>query len=303
MDVNLELYRIFYTVATCKSISKAANILYISQPAVTVQIKKLEEQIGVNLFNRTKHGSILTEEGKILYDYVASALNTLNNGENTLKNLKNIDAGIIRIGSSTTVAEHVLMPYLEKFHQNFPNIEIQIVNHLTEELLSLLRNGNLDMVILNLPMKESKDINLYKIMDVQDIFIGNEYYYHLTKGKVILQDLKKYPLLFQKAPSNTREFLDKYLKDNHVYLNPKIEIVSYNLIMEFVKIGFGIGYATREFIKEALKEKKLYEIEVKPKIPKRYIGIATMKKTIPNFSANKLIEMMTRMHLKSHKIK
>lgn len=292
MDVNLELYKIFYTVATYKSISKAANILYISQPAVTVQIKKLEEQIGVTLFNRTKRGSTLTNEGKILYEYVSSALNILNNGENTLKNIKNIDSGIIRIGSSTTVAEHVLMPYLEKFHQKFPNVEIQIVNNLTEELMNLLKNGNLDMVILNLPMKESKEINLYKVMNVQDIFVGNKYYYDLTQGKIDLKDLKNYPLIFQKSPSNTREFLDKYLKENNEHLNPKIEIVSYNLIMEFVKIGFGIGYATKEFIKKDLNDKKMYEIKVNPKIPKRYIGIATMKKTIPNYSANKLIEMM-----------
>lgn len=99
-------------------------------------------------------------------------------------------------------------------------------------------------------------------------------------------------MLFQKSPSNTRQFLDKYLKDNKTVLYPKTEIVSYNLIMEFVKSGFGIGYATKEFILDELKNKSLYEIKVSPEIPKRYIGIVTLKQSIPNYSAKKLISII-----------
>jgi DNA-binding transcriptional LysR family regulator len=184
------------------------------------------------------------------------------------------------------------MPYLEKFHNNYPNIDIQIVNNLTNELLSLLRNGSLDMLLLNLPMKENKDINIIPVMDVHDIFVGNKKYFDLTKGHLKLEELKNDPLLFQKLPSNTRTYLDNYLKDNKVNLIPKMEIVSYNLIMDFIKIGFGIGYATKEFIQDELINKTLYEIKVTPTVPKRYIGIVTMKQTIPNYSVKKLMDMM-----------
>lgn len=293
MNINYECYRIFYHVATSGSISKAAEELLISQPAVTWQIKSLEDQLGLTLFIRTKKGVILTDEGKILFDYIKKGIESFTNGENALTNLKNLSTGIIRIGASTTVSKHVLMPYLAKFHEEYPNIEIKIVNSLTENLLKDLRNGNLDILLLNLPMKETKDLKITKILDVQDIFVGNKKYYDLTRGNINLNELNNYPLIFQKNPSNTREYLDTYLKNNNANLKPKMEVVSYNLIMDFVAAGFGIGYATKEFIASELKEKKLYEIKVTPKVPKRYIGIVTLNKTIPNYSVKKLIDLMT----------
>lgn len=293
MNINYECYRIFYHVATSGSISKAAEELLISQPAVTWQIKSLEDQLGLTLFIRTKKGVILTDEGKVLFDYVKTGVESFSNGENALTNLKNLDYGIIRIGASTTVSKHVLMPYLARFHEEYPNIEIKIVNTLTENLLKDLRNGNLDILLLNLPMKEAKDLNITKVLDVQDIFVGNKKYYDLTKGSINLKELNNYPLIFQKNPSNTREYLDSYLKENKTSLQPKMEVVSYNLIMDFIAAGFGIGYATKEFITSELQNKTLYEIKVTPKIPKRYIGIVTLNKTIPNYSVKKLIDLMT----------
>lgn len=291
MDINYELYKIFYCVTVEGSISKAANKLHISQPAVTWQIKVLENQLNITLFTRTKKGVLLTEEGKVLFEYVKQGVESFTNGENMLTNIKNLDYGTISIGASTTVSKYVLMPYLEKFHEKYPNIEINIVNTLTENLIKELRNGNLDMLVLNLPMNEAKDLKIQKVLDVQDIFVGNKKYYELTKGHIKLAELNNYPLLFQKSPSNTRAFLNNYLNENKIKLTPKTEIVSYNLIMDFVKSGFGIGYATREFVKDDLN-KTLFEIKVTPKIPPRYIGVATLNKTIPNYSVKKLVDLM-----------
>ena len=292
MNINYEAYKIFYHVAVNGSISKAAQKLLISQPAVTWHLQNLESNLGITLFIRTKKGVRLTEEGEMFFKYIKRGIENFTNGENMLTNLKNLDYGVIRIGASTTVSEHVLMPYLEIFHEKYPNIDIQIVNTLTSDLLTELRNGNLDMLLLNLPMNENKDLKIQKILDVQDIFVGNKKYYDLCNGSLNLQELNNYPLLFQKSPSNTRQYLDSYLKNNNVILHPKTEIVSYNLIMEFVKSGFGIGYATKEFIKEDLKNKNLYEIKVTPKIPTRYIGIITLNQSIPNYSVKKLIKIM-----------
>ena len=294
MNINYESYKIFYFVAIEGSISKAANKLLISQPAVTWQIKSLEDQLNIQLFIRTKKGVTLTEEGKVLFEYVKQGVESFTNGENMLTNIKNLDYGTISIGASATVSKYVLMPYLEKFHEKYPNIEIKIVNALTESLIKDLKNGNLDMLVLNLPMNETKDLKIQKVMDVHDTFVGNKKYYELTNGNIKLEELNNYPLLFQKKPSNTRAFLDNYLKENNICLIPKTEIVSYNLIMDFVKSGFGIGYATKEFIKNDLN-KSLFEIKVTPKISSRYIGIATLNKTIPNYSVKKLIDEMTKL--------
>lgn len=296
MNINYESYKIFYYVAINKSISAAAKMLMITQPAITWHIKSLESQLGCILFIRTKKGVTLTSQGEVLFNYVKKGVESFTNGENALTNMKNLDFGLIRIGASTTVSRHVLMPALEVFHDKYPNIEIKIVNDLTENLLIELRNGNLDMLLLNMPMKESKDLIIDKIIDVQDIFIGNKKYYDLTKGKVNLNELNNYPLLFQKKPSNTRNYLDNYLKENNIDLKPKTEIVSYNLIMDFVKVGFGIGYATKEFIKNELDNKELYEIKVVPSVPKRFIGLVRLDNKISNFSVNKLIDIFKRIY-------
>lgn len=292
MNINYEAYKIFYTVAKNKSISAAADVLMISQPAVSWQIKSLEDQLGMTLFIRTKKGVSLTDEGKVLLSYIEKGVEAFTNGENALTNLKDLEYGNIRIGASATVAKHVLMPYLEIFHKKYPNIDINIENNLTENLLTSLHNGNLDMLVLNMPMKEYKDLEITPIMDVHDIFVTNKDYIDKIKGTINLSDLNNYPLLFQKKPSNTREYLDNYLNENNVKLNPKMEIVSYNLIMDFLKIGFGVGYATKEFIKDELNKEELYEIDVNPKVPKRFIGIITLKNTIPNFSVNKLMTII-----------
>ena len=292
MNINYETYKIFYSVATNGSISKASKKLLISQPAVTWHLKNLEEQLGVTLFVRTKKGVKFTEEGKIFFEYIKRGIDNFTSGENTLTNMRNLEFGKIRIGASTTVSKYVLMKYLEIFHDKYPNIEIEIINTLTEDLISELKKGNLDILFLNMPMRDNKDLKIIKVMDVQDIFVGNKKYYDLCGKNLKLEELNNYPLLFQKHPSNTRSFLDKYAKDNNVTLYPKTEIVSYNLIMEFVKIGFGIGYATKEFVKEDLENKKLYEIKVKPKIPKRNIAITMLNQTIPNYCVNKLIDII-----------
>ena len=141
-------------------------------------------------------------------------------------------------------------------------------------------------------MDENKDLKIIPITDVHDIFVGNKKYYDLTKGRISLKELNNYPLLFQKLPSNTRAYLNKYLKSNNVDLKPQLEVVSYNLIMDLVSAGFGIGYATKEFIESELETNRLFEINVEPSVPKRFIGIVTIDKKTPNYSVKKLIEMI-----------
>ena len=293
MNINMELYKIFYIVAKNGSISAAANILFISQPAITFQIKKLEEQLGVSLFTRTKHGVILTEEGKTLFNYVKNGIENIINGENAITNLKNLDSGTIRIGVSTTICRYILMPHLEKFHKKYPKIDIQINNNLSNNLLKELRNGNLDILIMFSPENDNKDLILKPIVDVQDIFVGNKKYYDLTKGKLSLKNLESYPLILPSSSSNSRIHLNKYLKENKCDINPKLEVVSYNLIIDLIKAGFGIGYATKEFISDELNNKSLYEIKIDNNISKRTIVIATINKKEPNYSSKKLIEMIT----------
>lgn len=294
MNINYELYKIFYHVVKYESISKAAEAMYISQPAISQAMANLEAKLGGKLFTRTKKGIILTEEGRILYDFIAAGVKNFTDGENAFLNYMNLDSGSIRIGASTTIMKHIVMPYIKEFHKIHSKVDIKVFNNLTIDLVKELRNGSLDLLVVNLPMKEQKDLKIIPICKVQDIFIGNQEYYKKTKGKLKISELNNYPLVAQQGPSNTRTFLNDFLSKNNLSIEIQNEIVSYNLVMDFVKAGFGIGYATKEFVKDDLVSKELYEIEVTPKVPKRDVGIVILSKNIPNFSAQKLIEIMTK---------
>lgn len=295
MNIDFELYRVFYTVANNGNITKASEELNISQPAISKSIKNLEEQLGGQLFVRTKKGVILTDEGKEFYSYIKQAIEYITNAENKFSDLINLETGTIKLGISATLTKEFLLPYLEKFHKLYPKIDIQIMTNVSSELFPKLRNGLIDIIILNLNDENyGNDIEIIKCMKVNDCFVINSSYKELINKELSLKDLNKYPLILQTKGSNTRKFLDSFAKQNSVILKPNIELASYSLVVEFAKIGLGIGYATKEYTKKELENKNLFELNIKEKLPSRYVGIAISKNHLPNFSTKRLIEIIKK---------
>ena len=149
MNVDLELYRVFYTVAKHNHMTKASEELHISQPAISQSIKKLEDQLGGTLFLRSNKGMSLTSEGKMFYEYVKGALELISNAENEFTSFKDLSKGEIKIGCSTTLTKLILINSLKEFHKDYPNININIINDLTSNLINDLKLGKLDFVIFN----------------------------------------------------------------------------------------------------------------------------------------------------------
>ncbi len=296
MNIDFELYRIFYTVANNGNITRASKELNISQPAISKSIKHLEDQLGGKLFIRTKRGVNLTEEGKEFYKYIKQAIEYINNAENKFTDLINLETGCIRIGISTTLTKEFLLPYLKEFHEKYPKIDIQIMTYLTSDLITKLKNGLIDIVIYNeSTMNYGQDLEIIRCKQVQDCFVINDKYKELLNKKISLKELNNYPLILQTKGSNTREILDNYTKKNGIILKPNIELASYSLVVEFSKIGLGIGYVTKDYINKELDNNELYELDIKEKIPKRNISIALVKNNVPNFSTKKLIEIITHL--------
>ena len=295
MNIDYELYRIFYEVANCGNITHASEKLNISQPAISKAIKNLEEQLGGDLFVRTQKGVILTEEGKSFYKHIKCAIENIQNAENEFTNLINLNTGSIRIGVSTTITEKYLLPYLKEFHRTYPNITIHMYTDVSNELLNKLRNGLIDLAIIHTMDKDyGNDIDFIKIRKISSCFVVNEEYKELINKELSIKELEKYPIILQTEGSNSRDYINKYALDNNVSFNNNIESSSYTLISEFAKIGLGIGICTKEYIEKDLKNKKLFELNIKEKLPNRYIAIATLKNQIPNFSTKKLIEIIQK---------
>lgn len=291
MNIDYELYRIFYIVAKNGNITRASKELLISEPAVSKSIKNLEGYLGAPLFTRTKKGVNLTTEGITLYEYISKGIEYFKSGEAKFNELINLESGTIRIGINTTLTKEFLMPYLETFHKLYPNINIEIRTNLTSELKSMLKDGLIDMHILNLTNEETKnDFNIIKCKTITDCFVSNK----PIKEKISIKELNNYPLILQDKNSNTRKFLDDFANKYEITLKPKIEIGSYYLVSEFSRIGLGIGYVTKNYIKNNLDNKELFIVPIKEKIPSRDIGILLNKNTTPNFSTKELIKIITQ---------
>lgn len=286
MDVNFELYKVFYVVANNKSISKGAEKLLISQPAVTQSIKMLEGQLGVTLFVRTKKGVLLTDEGRELYAYIREGMNYFVNGYNKVMSLKQLDSGVLKIGASTSITENYLMSSITKFHKLYPNIEIKIVNNLTDTLLRDLRNGNVDIVIGAYSSKENRDLTFTTIGEIHDVFISNE------KRKINEVDLFKEKIIIQTFPSITRGNFNDFINGRGIEFEPYMEVVSHRLVTNFVKSGMGIGVATREYILDDLACGKLFEVDTSIELPSREIGYTLPKNSVPSYRVKAFINIL-----------
>lgn len=292
MNVNYELYRVFYEVASLGNITKASQKLHISQPAVTKQIKTLEDQLGGELFIRTKRGVILTENGKEIYNYIKQGIHCFENAELQFSNLKKLEKGTIRIGISTTLCRLYLLKYLDLFHKEYPNIAIQVFTDSSKIMRNMLRDGTIDILIAKEQEKEEDDLEIYRLGRLHQCFIASNNYQELKNRTIALQELNNYPLLFLKSPSTTRETFDHFCRLNNIEMTTKIEIASAHLLEDFVKIGLGVGLVTKEFAINKINSKEVFIVKTKPKIPSIPFALITLKNTFHSFGANKLIELI-----------
>lgn len=291
MNIDFELYRVFNEVALTGNITLASERLHISQPAVSKSIKSLESQLGGPLFVRTKRGVILTEEGRELHNYIKTAIEYIRNAEHKFSDMINLDTGLIKIGISRTLVKEYLLPYLEKFHHDYPNIKIEINTSKASDLVPKLRDGLIDFIIANLPMKAGNDIEITNLKQIQDIFVVSDKSI-IDKQEICLEELKDYPLILQPKGNNTRDYLDDFLATHNVFIEPEMCLASYGLVEDMSKIGYGIGYVVEDFVEGDLKNGTLFKIKTKPSIPPRYIGLLTKKDSIPSFASKKLIDML-----------
>jgi DNA-binding transcriptional LysR family regulator len=288
MDINLELYKVFYTVAKLKSMTKAAKKLEVSQPAVTKSIKTLETQLGGTLFIRSNKGLELTEEGKNFYNKIEIAFSFINDAENSFGDFKDMKLGEVKIGISSVLTKILLLDIIKEYRDKYPGVKISITNGLTSDLINNLNKGKLDFVIYNEEDIEEKNVDIKKINTLSHNFVYNKNFFDLSKVSSI-EELTSYPLIFQKKDSNTRKLLESYLKENNITLTPIVEVVNQDLICEFVNKGIGVGFVLEDLVDEKYKE--LEKVKIKENI-KTDIYIATNKFINPTFAAEKFLTLI-----------
>ena len=275
MEQHLSQYRIFYEVARCGNISRAAKELYISQPAISKAIGKLEESLGTRLFLRNSRGVQLTPEGNVLFQHVAAAFDSLSRGEKELKRIHDFHIGQLKIGVSNTLCKYVLLPYLKSFVEKYPHVNITIESQSTAHTLEMLEARKIDIGLVAEP-RARRGLNFTPVMEIHDGFVCTPAYMeNLTLREGPAPDIFKTGNIMLLDRSNmSRKHLDTYLSDRDIEVNQLLEVTDMALLIEFARIGLGIACVILDFVSDDLKNGTLMEVPLDAPIPRRVIGFA-----------------------------
>lgn len=291
MDINYELYKVFYHVANTLSFSEASKQLFISQSAVSQSIKVLEKKLNQTLFIRSTKRVQLTPEGEILLKHIEPAMNLIKQGENQLLEANTLNGGQLRIGASDTICRYYLIPFLKLFHKKYPNVHIKVTNQTSIECAKLLEAGQVDFSITNYPNSGlSNTQNVRIVHEFYDVFVANEEYHKLKGRPVSLKELQTCPILMLDRKSTTSEFLHSMFQRHQLDLVPEIELNSNDLLIDLARIGLGIAFVPNYCIPDT--EKDLFIVNLEESLPSRQMVVAYNENLPLSQAAKQFMEML-----------
>ena len=275
MDINYELYKVFYQVASTLSFSKASRQLFISQSAVSQSIKSLEQKLGHSLFVRSTKKVSLTPEGETLFRSITPAIHMIQSVESQIQGGNHMD-GQLCIAASDTICRYFLLPYLNRFHTEYPGVHIKIINQSSRECLELLEKGEADLTIINSPAQQHhSSIQARAIHTFQDVFVANNKYFPIPGHTISLPQLQTIPLIMLEQTTTSSQFLLQKLEKMGYSLTPEIELTSNDLVMDMTAIGLGIGLVPDYMIGKTQTELSVYHLD--QPLPERQLILASRK--------------------------
>lgn len=294
--VNLELYRIFYVVARTGSLTKAAEELYISQPAVSQAIKQLENQLGTKLFKRIHRGMELSAQGgELIFEDIEKALLLLNGVEDRLSELNKSATGTLRIGASETIFQYVLADKLVKYHQTYPQVKFELFSDISPVTIERLKTDRCDVGFLNLPIEEDDGIEITdSVQLLNDVFIAGEAFSELKGKKLSVWDLRQYPLLLMEKSTVARSSFDHFCQSLGVGLHPTIEVDSWGFMKKLCVAGMGVGCIPQEYSLNKLRDGSLFKLDVSPVMPSRSVGMALPKGANLSFALRAFVNLFRK---------
>ncbi len=289
---NLEYIKVFYYTAKSGSVTGAAALLSISQPAVSQSLRQLEKSLGVTLFARASRGVRLTAEGELLYSYVKQGYEQMEIGVEKVRQMRNLELGEVRIGASDMTLQFYLLPYLEKFHELYPDIKVCVTNGPTPETLKALGEGRIDFGVVSTPFEASESVKAIPVKEIEDVFVAGRRFLPYKNKMLDFKELEKLPMIFLENNTSSRSYMDAFLLENGVVLQPEFELATSDMIVQFALRSLGVGCVVREFAREALESGLLFELRFNKLIPKRSFCVVQDARTVMPAAAARLLEIM-----------
>ena len=295
MEQGLSQYYIFYAVARHGNISRAAEELFISQPAISKGIHKLEGTLGTRLFKRNSSGVTLTEDGELLFQYVEEAFASLDTAEKLLERRQQLGISHLRVGASTTLCKYVLLPFLQAFIAGHPHVKITISCQSTYQTLELIQEQKIDIGLIG-KTEVMKGCSFYPIQEIQDTFVATDTY--LSNLSLREEDSNLYhtaTFMMLDEENITRQFVNNYVQEHSIELNNILEVSTMDLLIEFAKIGLGVACVIKEFVQEELNTHHLLELPLGIHFPKREIGFACRKESLELQSVQAFLQHFSKL--------
>ena len=275
--MNYTYLHVFYTVAKLQNISKAAEELGVTQPAISRIIANIEKEYQTQLFFRTKTGVSLTKEGAALFSMIENPLVELEKVTSSLGNANKLSKLTIHIGATSTALYCYLFKNLERLKNKFPNINFRIYSNSSKKLLEMVNKGSIDFALITTPFEGGKDLDIYHIVKLNDILVAPISYQNKIKQKVSIKELDNYPFVLLSKEMQFREYIDAFLNSQGVHVDPAYETDSSAILLPFVELDCGLTFIPDEMANDSIQAGKCFQVNIKEKMPPRYIAFAIKK--------------------------
>jgi len=271
---KISLYRSFAAVARCESISAAAKLLFVTQPAVSSDILELEDMLGVTLFYRTNRGVRLTAEGEVLYEHVRSAFAFLESGEDAIREMTGLRSGTLRIGASDMTLRFYLLDHIRAFCEKYPQIKLSVTNNPTPRTLEALREGSIDFGVISADSvldAEQSDLHRVNVREIRDVFVCAPTCPLAREKNVSPARLQEFGLIMLEKNTSTRRYLCNQV--GYEKLEADVELATSELIMEFAKRGMGVAAVVEDFAADSIAEGTLCLVDMEKPIAPRQLQL------------------------------
>jgi DNA-binding transcriptional LysR family regulator len=276
LDFNLEYYKTFYYVAQLNSVSKAAEALFLSQPAITRSIKQLETYLGCKLFTRVSRGMQMTNEGRTLFGHVERAFDELIAAEKTLHHMANFESGILNIGATETALYYYLLPIIEKFRAEYPKVFINLSGSSTPETIQLVKRDEVDLAVAASPVKNVDDLVVTTATEFHDVFVASPQMMEtegLKSRTFTAKEICNLPIVAVEKGTSARNHINLWFKEQGAFFEPDYSVRTSSTVLLFVLRNLAIGILPDIFAKELLERQEIFELSIEKPIPTRQILI------------------------------
>lgn len=234
----------------------------------------------------------LTSAGELLFSYVESGYESILLGEQKIKDLMSLENGEIRIGASDMTLRFYLLPFLQRFHEAYPKIRLNVTNGPTPETIRYLQEGKIDFGVVTGPLPETGGMEVYPVRKITDVFVAGLRFLEFKNRTVSLKELEQLPIISLEKNTSTRRYMDGFMEANGIHLNPEIELATSDMIVQFARRNLGVASVVEDFARDYVERGELFSLKLQKKIPGREICVLLNRKHPLSAAAQQLTRLM-----------